>query len=85
MKKIVKSAVIFTSLAFIGVSATMITEKASAASTDTVQSVDDQSIYIPQGVRDGTATEEHDGFEDGTNSVLKPVPLLRATTGYPAY
>ncbi|EFR83077.1 autolysin; amidase, partial [Listeria monocytogenes FSL F2-208] len=48
-----------------------------------MQSVDDQSIYIPQGVRDGTATEEHDGFEDGTNSVLKSVPLLRATTGYP--
>ncbi|ECB9788350.1 GW domain-containing glycosaminoglycan-binding protein [Listeria monocytogenes] len=83
MKKLVKSAVVFTSLAFIGVSATMITEKASAASKETVQSVDDQSIYIPQGVRDGTATEEHDGFEDGTNSVLKSVPLLRATTGYP--
>ncbi|MBC1999199.1 GW domain-containing glycosaminoglycan-binding protein [Listeria marthii] len=83
MKKLVKSAVVFTSLAFIGVSATMITEKASAASTETVQNVDDQSIYIPQGVRDGTATEEHDGFEDGTNSVLKSVPLLRATAGYP--
>ncbi|MBC2082918.1 GW domain-containing glycosaminoglycan-binding protein [Listeria welshimeri] len=82
MKKLVKSAVVFASLAFIGASATMITENASAASIDTVQKVDDQSIYIPKGIRDGTATEEHDGFEDGTNSVLKEVPLLRAA-GYP--
>nr|WP_277952696.1 GW domain-containing glycosaminoglycan-binding protein [Listeria monocytogenes] len=61
----------------------MITEKASAASIDPVQKADGQATYIPKGVRDGTATEEHDGFEDGTNSVLQQVPLLRATTGYP--
>ncbi|PXD38266.1 GW domain-containing glycosaminoglycan-binding protein [Listeria monocytogenes] len=83
MKKLVKSAVVFASLVFIGTSATMITEKASAASIDPVQKVDGQATYIPKGVRDGTATEEHDGFEDGTNSVLQQVPLLRATTGYP--
>ncbi|EED2129920.1 GW domain-containing glycosaminoglycan-binding protein [Listeria monocytogenes] len=83
MKKLVKSAVVFASLVFIGTSATMITEKASAASIDPVQKADGQATYIPKGVRDGTATEEHDGFEDGTNSVLQQVPLLRATTGYP--
>ncbi|MBC2111721.1 GW domain-containing glycosaminoglycan-binding protein [Listeria innocua] len=83
MKKLVKSAVVFASLALIGTSATLITEKASASSIETVQKVDDQSIYIPQGIRDGTATEEHDGFEDETNSVLKTTSLLRATTGYP--
>ncbi|EAD9984827.1 GW domain-containing glycosaminoglycan-binding protein [Listeria monocytogenes] len=83
MKKLVKSAVVFASLVFIGTSATMITEKASAASIDPVQKVDGQATYIPKGVRDGTATEEHDGFEDGTNSILQQVPLLRATTGYP--
>lgn len=77
MKKLVKSAVVFASLVFIGTSATMITEKASAASIDPVQKADGQATYIPKGVRDGTATEEHDGFEDGTNSVLQQVPLLR--------
>ncbi|EAF5667527.1 GW domain-containing glycosaminoglycan-binding protein [Listeria innocua] len=83
MKKLVKSAVVIAGLALIGTSATLITEKASASSIETVQKVDDQSIYIPQGIRDGTATEEHDGFEDETNSVLKTTSLLRATTGYP--
>ncbi|WP_207577771.1 GW domain-containing glycosaminoglycan-binding protein [Listeria seeligeri] len=83
MKKIVKSAVVFASLAFVGVSANMIPEKASASSINTVQKVDDQSVYIPEAVKDGTATENHDGFEDETSSVLKEVPMLRATTGYP--
>ncbi|MBC1509932.1 GW domain-containing glycosaminoglycan-binding protein, partial [Listeria sp. FSL L7-1515] len=83
MKKLVKSAVVFASLAIVGVSATTIAEKASASSIDTVQKADDQSVYIPKGVRDGTATEEHDGFEDETITVLKEVPLLRATSGYP--
>ncbi|MBF2605439.1 peptidoglycan recognition protein family protein, partial [Listeria seeligeri] len=83
MKKIVKSAVVFASLAFVGVSANMIPEKASASSINTVQKVDDQSVYIPEAVKDGTATENHDGFEDETSSVLKEVPMLLATTGYP--
>ncbi|MBC1729444.1 GW domain-containing glycosaminoglycan-binding protein [Listeria seeligeri] len=83
MKKIVKSAVVFASLAFVGVSANMIPEKASASSINTVQKVDDQSVYIPEAVKDGTATENHDGFEDETSSVLKEVPMLLTTTGYP--
>ncbi len=82
-EKISKIGGCFCKPCFIGTSATMITEKASAASIDPVQKADGQATYIPKGVRDGTATEEHDGFEDGTNSVLQQVPLLRATTGYP--
>ncbi len=53
MKKIVKSAVVFASLAFVGVSANMIPEKASASSINTVQKVDDQSVYIPEAVETG--------------------------------
>ncbi|WP_167628773.1 GW domain-containing glycosaminoglycan-binding protein [Listeria valentina] len=87
MKILLHSAFLATGLAIVAIpsiaSADEVNTPQPHNTTDDLKSADEQSIYVPQAIREGKVTEENDGFEDGSDTnVLADVPMLRAA-GYP--
>ncbi|WP_439443529.1 GW domain-containing glycosaminoglycan-binding protein [Listeria aquatica] len=87
MKILLHSAFLATGLALVAIPSVASADEVNTPrphdTTDDLKSADEQSIYVPQAIREGKVTEENDGFEDGTDTnVLADVPMLRAA-GYP--